>query len=310
MAWRISSTSSLLWLPSSPRLPCALLPRIPSMLRVLLTMTESATKPKSQAPLRVVKVTPISAAYKSTTNSDSDNKKASDTTAQEKIPIEEMVNKGLDLAETGIGLGVNIVARLGSIFKDQVFDKINSSEMLNAAMSNTSDSQPEAEQPYYPEESQAPTSDQTATTDQSSYLFNRLPIFPGGHVSLSFSINNDSLSSKKEIKLKLEPFVGEAHQQSIDTGAFSVSPPETVIAPADFEKFVITGNIPKDAPEDTYYGWVIVSEQQTYQIPVVLMVSKAHDISTEQMTTQATEQQPESLTEPLTEPETPQVLEE
>ena len=217
-----------------------------------------------------------------------------------------MVNKGLDLAETGIGLGVNIVARLGSIFKDQVFDKISTSEMLNSVISNTSDSEPETEQAYYPEQTQAPATEQTATTEQISYLFNRLPLFPGSDVSLSFSINNDSLTSEKEIQLKIEPFVGETQQYNIDISAFSVTPSETAIAPVDFEKFVIKGKIPEDAPEDTYYGWIIVSEEQTYQIPVALVVSKAHDISTEQLATRTTD----SPTKVATESEAPQVLEE
>lgn len=273
-------------------------------------MTESATKSRSQAPLRVVKVTPISAAKKSTTNSHSDDNSTRDTTSQDKVPIEEMVNKGLDLAETGIGLGVNIVARLGSIFKDQVFDKISSSEMLNSVISNTSDNQVEAEQPHHPEETQAPTSEQTENTEQISYLFNRLPLYSGSDVSLSFSINNDSLTSEKAIRLKIEPFVGEAQQYSIDINAFSVTPSQIAIAPVDFEKFVIKGKIPEDAPEDTYYGWVIVSEEQTYQIPVALVVSKAQNISTEQTSNQATEQQPEPLAETATESEPPQVLEE
>ena len=276
-------------------------------------MTESATKSKSQAPLRVVKVTPITAAKKSTAYENGDNGSKGDAATQDKIPIEEMVNKGLDLAETGIGLGVNIVARLGTIFKDQVFDKISSSEMLSSVISNTSDrdNQPETEQPHYPEETQPPTTgEQTENAEQISYLFNRLPLYSGSDVSLSFSINNDSLTSEKEIQLKIEPFVGQAQQYSIDVNAFSLTPSQIAIAPVDFEKFVIKGKIPEDAPEDTYYGWIIVSEEQTYQIPVALVVSKAQDIPSEQLTTQTTEHQPEPLAETSTESKAPQALEE
>lgn len=276
-------------------------------------MTVSVTKSKSQAPLRVVKVTPIlsaSAGKKSVTNDNSDGSTAKYAASQDKVQIEEMLNKGLDLAETGIGLGINVVVRLGSIFKDQVFDKINSFEMLNSVMGNTSDTQAQAEQGYYPEEAPAPASEQTATPEQANYLINRLPLFSGGDVLLSFSINNDSLTSEKEIQLKIEPFLGGAQQYSIDASAFSVTPSQIVIAPADFEKFVIKGKIPKNAPEDTYSAWITVAEEQTYQIPVVLVVSKPHDAPTEKTVTRATDQQSEPLAEPLIETAVSQVLEE
>lgn len=269
-------------------------------------MTAPATKSKSQAPLHVVKVTSVSAGKKPVNTGSSDNGSAKDVAAQNKVQLEDMVNKGLDLAETGIGMGVDIVERLGSIFKVKVFDRISSSEMLSSVMSNTSDNQPQAEQAYYPEEAQAAASEQTATPEQANYLINRLPLCPGGDVLLSFSINNDSLNSEKEIQLKIQPFVGKAQQYSIDAGIFSITPSEIVIKPADFEKFVIKGNIPEDAPEDTYYGWITVSEEQTYQIPVLLVVSKPHEKSSLQGTTQTSEQR----SEPITETAVPNTLED
>ena len=269
-------------------------------------MTATTTKPKSQAPLHAVKVRSVPADKKPANIGNSDDGSAEIVASQNKVQIEEVVNKGLDLAETGIGLGVNIVERLGSILKVQVFDKISSSEALNSMMSNTSDRQPQAERANHQEEVQAQTSEQTTTPEQANYLINRLTLLPGGDVFLSFSINNDSMKSEKEIQLKIEPFVGQAQQYAIDTSTFSITPSETAIAPADFEKFVIKGHIPGDAPEDTYYGWIIVSEEQTYQIPVVLVVSKPADKSTGQSATQISEQR----TEPITASPESQTLEE
>ena len=106
-------------------------------------MTASVTKDKRHTPLRTVKVR-ASASSKQSAAGKSTNRSTAVTGTQEKVPIEEMVNKGLDLAEVGIGLGVNIVARLGSILKDQVFDKFNGADMLNSVMSNTTPQQQHA----------------------------------------------------------------------------------------------------------------------------------------------------------------------
>jgi fructose-1-phosphate kinase PfkB-like protein len=41
----------------------------------------------------------------------------------------------------------------------------------------------------------------------------------------------------------------------------------------DFERFVLTGSIPADAPEDSYNGWILVDGDEQMRIPVVLLVS-------------------------------------
>ncbi|NIR65371.1 MAG: hypothetical protein GWN61_15455, partial [candidate division Zixibacteria bacterium] len=38
--------------------------------------------------------------------------------------ISQLLNKSLNLAEAGIGLGVTLVTRLGSLVKEQAIDKI------------------------------------------------------------------------------------------------------------------------------------------------------------------------------------------
>ena len=251
-------------------------------------MTATLTNSKPKVTLRTVKVSAASTRKKNTRNGNKHNNVSEQNATQEKIQIEEVVNKGLDLAETGIGLGVNIVVRLGSIFKDQLLDKLNGAEMLNTVINNAKANQSDANNQYY-DSDQAYTAEtqagevasQNADAGQSYYLYNRLPLFPGSEASLSFSINNDSLTSEKEIQLQLENFVGETQKLAIDASTFSVKPSKITIAPVDFEKFVIKGKIPPEAPEDIYHGWVIVSEEQTYRIPVVLVVSKTQEIPAE-----------------------------
>jgi hypothetical protein len=240
-------------------------------------MTTPATQGKSQAPLRTVKITAIPSGKKF---ADHDDSAATGPNPQGKTEIEEIVNRGLDLAETGIGLGVNIVARLGSIFKDQVFDKINP-ELLNSAINSAAARSDQAEQPQQSQEEHSQASQQNAGAE-ADYLINRLPLFPGDTASLSFSINNDSLTSEKRIRLAIEPFIGELHQYRIDGSAFSLTPSPIAIAPVDFEKFVLKGDLAEEVPADVYHGWIIVSEEQTYRIPVILVVSNRPDVSAEQ----------------------------
>lgn len=210
-------------------------------------------------------------------------RKSGDELPDNRAHFEEVVNKGLDLAEAGIGIGFDVVTRLGSIFKGQVFDKIGSSGMLNPVMGNSAASHadnhraPETPPPYAQHGGQTgqPPGDtaQGGGTAPAYYLFNRLPLSPGAGVTLSFSVNNDSLTADKIIRISVEGFVGETRQAVLDAGAFSVTPNEISIAPADFEKFVLRGIIPAMAPADNYHGWLVLSEQGEYRIPVVLSVS-------------------------------------
>ena len=256
-------------------------------------MTAPVSKPGTKTPLRVVKITAANARHNSAGSGHSDNNNNNinnhSANPQNKIPLEEMVNKGLDLAETGIGLGVNIVARLGSIFKDQVFDKLSGTELFNSVTSQTG-----VEPPPQPQTHQAAASEPAASSEPANYLFNRIPLAPGSDVSLSFSINNDSLTSVKTVQLKIEAFESQAQHFRIDAQTFSVTPSHINIAPADFEKFVIKGKIPSDAPADNYYGWIIVSEQQSYQIPVVLVVTREHHIAARPNASATPQQQPEA----------------
>jgi hypothetical protein len=245
------------------------------MLWVLLLMTTVNKAAKPQTVLRTIKVkgnhAPASAARDSSTATPGNNGENTDQ-------IGAMVNKGLDLAEVGIGLGVDIVSRLGSIFKDQVFDKFNTAELLGAVMSRATADQPDTTPAQSaPQESTA--AEASATQPANYHLVNRLPLHPGSEVAVSFSINNDSLTDAKHVTLHVESFRGQAHQQEIDAAVFAVTPSQLAIAPADFEKLVLTGKFPATIAPDTYHGWIIVVEQQTYRIPVVLMVSAAPQVA-------------------------------
>jgi hypothetical protein len=105
------------------------------------------------------------------------------------------------------------------------------------------------------------------------YIVNRLPLFPGGPVQLSFSINNDSASAAKKIRLEIEDFIGATNHFKIKSKMFSVKPSDIIIAPMDFEKFVLTGKVPAEAPADSYNSWIKVSGEEEIKIPVILAVS-------------------------------------
>src|SRR3972149_7434577 len=105
---------------------------------MLLTMTRTVTNGRGNTTLRTIKINADQGKKRAAKNGrqtrDAAAEKAGDHVQQNGLPLEEIVNKGLDLAEAGIGMGFNIVMRLGTIFKDQVFDKINTSDMLSSVM--------------------------------------------------------------------------------------------------------------------------------------------------------------------------------
>jgi hypothetical protein len=90
---------------------------------------------------------------------------------------------------------------------------------------------------------------------------------------VSFTINNDSATSPKELQLRVAGFAGQMHGTSFNGEQFSVEPATQVIAPMDFDKFTLKGAIPPDVPGDAYFGWVIVSAEEELRIPVRLVVT-------------------------------------
>lgn len=188
-----------------------------------------------------------------------------------KDQIGSILNKGLDLAEAGIGLGINLVSQLGSMVQGQAINKIIGGEKASVVNTHT---EPENTYSEYSKAEETGKDRRSSGYPDGTCIKNRMPIFPGNEVNISFSINNDSPSSTKKLKLGVEGFIGEEHQFKLDHQAFSVHPSEKAIAPMDFDKFTLTGKLPKETPEDSYNGWIIISGEKQFRIPVTLIVIK------------------------------------
>lgn len=165
--------------------------------------------------------------------------------------------KGLDLAEAGVSLGATILNRVSLAAQQKI------REGLDAA----GQPQPAAPGP-------APEEPVELGEAEAAYgLANRLPLTPGGEVSISFSINNDSMTEVRRVEFKVQGFAGETRQAAIDAATFAVKPAQKTIAPVDFEKFVLKGVVPETIPPDVYRGVVVVRSDKDLFIPVVLVVT-------------------------------------
>jgi hypothetical protein len=169
-----------------------------------------------------------------------------------------LVSKVLELADAGVGLGINVVSLLNTLARSQV---------AGAAA-------PPEQQAPGDERPPAPPEDASHAEAPRNYcIVNRRPIHPGGPVQVSFSINNDLPDAAKKLRVTAQGFAGATRGFSFDGAGFSVQPSEQLIDPMDFERFVLTGTIPADAPEDSYNGWILVDGDEQMRIPVVLLVS-------------------------------------
>ena len=168
-----------------------------------------------------------------------------------------LVSKVMELADAGVGLGINVISLLNTLARSQV---------AGAA--------PAEQQPQDDERRPAPPEDAPHAEAPRNYcIVNRRPIHPGSAVQVSFSINNDLPDAAKKLRVTARGFVGAARGFSFDGAGFSVQPSEQLVDPMDFERFVLTGSIPADAPEDSYNGWILVEGDEQMRIPVVLLVS-------------------------------------
>ena len=166
----------------------------------------------------------------------------------------QIIVKTLDLAEAGLSLGITVLSRAGTAAQEALNERAQAPPNVNVA-----DGRPEP----------------ALEEDEGFFLTNRLPLAPGGDVQVSFSITNDSLVEPKRVHLRVEGLLGEQREARIDADAFSVRPMRKSIAPMDFEKFVLTGTLPADAPPDVYRGSVIVGSTDEMSIPVRLVVGAA-----------------------------------
>lgn len=181
--------------------------------------------------------------------------------------------KGLDLAEASLSLGLTLMTRLGSIVQESVLDKVGE-HFPGPASSVQSSGEPDKHAAAAPTSSQSPAvaSGGPPGGDSAYCITNRLPLFPGQPVSVSFSINNDSEEVAKRVKLRVEGFVGQISAVTFSGETFSVKPGSGAIAPMDFEKFMIKGALPSDIPSDVYLGKVVVTADHNLEIPVRLVV--------------------------------------
>jgi hypothetical protein len=165
--------------------------------------------------------------------------------------------KGLDLAEAGVSLGATILNRVSLAAQQKIREGLDAAGQPQPAPPSAA-----PEEPVEPGEAEA-----------AYGLANRLPVTPGGEVSISFSVNNDSMTEVRKVEFKVQGFAGESRQAAIDAAAFAVKPAQKTIAPVDFEKFVLKGAVPETAPPDVYRGVVVVRSDKDLFIPVVLVVT-------------------------------------
>jgi hypothetical protein len=184
--------------------------------------------------------------------------------------VGSVVSKLLELAEAGVDLGTNFLSLLNSLAQSQLHEPVHPGE--GAYRVAPPPGAPEST--AAPEGTAGPESTAEGAEPAASYcIINRLPLLPGSPVQVSFSINNDLPQTKRKLQVAVGGFVGAAHGFELDDRSFAVQPSEKTIAPMDFEKFVLKGKIPKNAPEDSYNGWVSVDGDEEMRIPVVLVVT-------------------------------------
>lgn len=176
--------------------------------------------------------------------------------------IGEIFSKILELAKCSVDLGINVVSQLTELVKGRQVGSLTVDEGYQ-------------ESPYHPHpEPHGPAAGSEQTDlDRGRYVTNRTPVFPGGSVRVPCSLNNDSHLLEKKISLTVQEFIGSTQGFQIAPSAFVLEPSEIVIAPVDFEKFVLTGTVPQNAPPDAYYGGIVIDGDETAQIPVVIVVT-------------------------------------
>jgi hypothetical protein len=174
-----------------------------------------------------------------------------------------LLSKSLDLAEAGLSLGVTLVNRVTVAAQQQIVERFMSQGATAVDPAMAAAAQPAAEMAPPP----------SAREAETYGISNRLPLLAGGKFRASFSINNESMDAPKKIALRLEGFVGDAHGHRLNVAGFAVKPTRKTVAPMDFEKFVLEGEVPSKVPSDVYRGWVIVDSDTELRIPVCLVVS-------------------------------------
>jgi hypothetical protein len=183
--------------------------------------------------------------------------------------IGSILAKGLDLAEAGVSLGLNLVNRLGSLAQDSILNRL--AAPVSAVADAVAQQRTEAA-----EDTGEASRASTAAQDQGgeSYVANRVPAFAGYPARVTFSINNDASDAPKHVRLSVEGFAGRRSGAALDARHLVIEPAVTTIEPMDFEKFTLSGTLPRDLPPDEYEGRILVASDETIGIPVRLLVSE------------------------------------
>ena len=181
--------------------------------------------------------------------------------------VESIVHKGLDVVEAGVELGLTVVSRLGSILMNQLIDNRGQYYPQDFAQDH------ESHHGHGHDHHGARGEEVYVEDEEGYYLTNRLPLRPGDTVSISFSMNNESITEDKTITLGLTDFVGAKDSNVVTADNFTIEPDTKTISPVDFEKFVLTGNLATEVKIDTYYGSIVVTDETQSKIPVVLVVT-------------------------------------
>lgn len=180
--------------------------------------------------------------------------------------IGSLFSKGLELAEAGLSLGLTVIDRVGSVAQQKLFDGVSIGGASAPPTAPSHDTAAPGAAPAEPPPVSEP--------DMPVYcITNRLPLAPGGVVKISFSINNDSLTETKRVNVAFEGMVGESTGHPITPDVFVVKPARKSIAPMDFEKFVLQGSLVPETAADVYLGSVVVSSDESFQIPVRIVVA-------------------------------------
>lgn len=167
--------------------------------------------------------------------------------------MESLVSKLLQLADAGVGLGINVISLINTYAQRQM----------------APDPQPAYQTP--PSRPAAPSAE--AANEREYCIINRVELHPGSAVNVPFSINNEQADAARHVRLSVLGFTGATYGAVLPQSGFSVDPNEREIGPVDFDKFVLLGSIPAEAPPDVYSGWVLVEGHEEMRIPVMLMVS-------------------------------------
>ena len=186
-----------------------------------------------------------------------------------------ILGKGLDLVEASVALGLNLVNRLGSIAQESIVNRWTAP--FSAAAGSAA--QPKTEAAADAAEAGEASPAATAAPDQGgeSFITNRIPGVAGHPTRVTFSINNDAYDAPKHVRLSVEGFTGRNGGATFDATHLVIEPAVATIEPMDFEKFTLSGTLPRDLRPDVYEGRILVASDETIAIPVRLLVSEPMD---------------------------------